>query len=242
MIKGRYAIPTRSIGAGKNKENGLSIIILGGQAGYRMRSYGNKSLLRDKYNKTVIENQTEIFGLYFPHSEIILTTGFEADKVIRNTPKGVRIVENQLFEKTNEVEEARLAVNNAMYDSVLLVFGDIYFNQALMRDFQNKESTILVDDKEEMLANDVGVRIVDNYATIFSYGILTPRWTKIVYLTGKEFKIFKQFVSDRNNANLFLFEALNFVLDKNGQLKTQKTHYSHEIIHLDTSEEVQKIK
>jgi len=242
MVKNRFTAPTFPDGIGKDNKNELSIIILAAQAPYKMKQYGPQPLLRDKYNRSILENQVEIFKLHYPYSEIILVAGYEVDKIVKNKPKCVRVVENQLYESTNEVEEARLGLNNSTSDNVLLVFGDIYFSENLIRDLPTKESTIIVDKNEAMLADDVGVTIVDNYATILSYAIPTPKWTKIALIRDKELKLLKQFVNDRNNNKMYLFEGLNYVLNKNGKIKSFKTNYSHEVIHIQNTKELEKIQ
>src|SRR6266480_1865662 len=110
-LRTRSVAPTRPNGIiGRNE--GLSVIILSASAGYRMRSYGPKCLLKDKYGLTLLENQTQIIRQNYSNSEIIVVGGFEIDKVYRNKPQNVHLVESSNFEQTNEVEEARLGIMN----------------------------------------------------------------------------------------------------------------------------------
>jgi hypothetical protein len=237
--KHKFMVPIKPKGLEKD---GLSIIILSGSPGYRMRSYGPRCLLKDKYGVTILQNQTNSFTIFKPKAEIILVSGFELDKVVKNKPAGVRIVENQLYEDTNEVEEARLGINNALYDNILLTFGDIYFNDFLIRDLALKESTLVVDQKNSMLSDDVGVTVVDEYATIMSFAIRHPKWCRFAFFTGRELKLLKAFISDRNNNKLYLFEALNFIMEKGGKFKAFYTKPVHNVIHVDSAKGLEKIQ
>ena len=237
----RFITYTRAYGPNKDK-NGVSIIILSASPGHRMRSFGNKCLLQDKHGLTLIENQTQIFKHTIPNSEIILTSGFESDRVYKNKPIGIRIVECTHYDKVNEIEEVRLAIINSTYDNVLITFGDLYFHAPFISGFKFEESAVIVDRDERMLPDDVGVTVVDGHATIFSLSLLKPKWCKTVFLKDKELRLFKSFIFDTNNSKLYLFESLNYILDKGGELKTHYSHSKSNLIHIDNSKELEKIQ
>jgi hypothetical protein len=239
-INNRFVAPTRPNGPGKDKQ-GISIIVLSASPGHKMRSFGNKCLLKDKHEVSLIENQTKIFNQIFSKCEIILVSGFECEKVYKNKPKCVRIVECTNYEDVNEVEEARLGLLNAMYDSVLITFGDMFFMSPFIN-IELSEPLVIADKEERMLADDAGLTIVDNYATIFSLSLSKPKWCKTVYLEGRELRLFKQFVFDKSNAKLYLFEALNYIIDKGGELLTKFTNASGNVIHVDSSKELERLQ
>lgn len=236
--KQRFIAPTKS----PLYKNGLSVIILSSSPNYRMKSYGPQSLWKDKYGTTILNNQVEIIRMCHQQSEVIFVGGFEIDKIIKNKPLGLRVVENQLYEETNEVEEIRLGLNNALYERVLLLFGDLYFNYDLIKDFQLKKSSLVVDQQKQMLSDDIGVTIVDNKATILSFGVDDAKWCRIAYLQDKELKLLKNFVNDRDNRKLFLYEAINHILDKNGNLDVKYTNNNHEVIHINSTKQLDKLK
>jgi len=214
--RNRFIVPTRQLGAGKDS-NGLSVIIMAGSIGYRMKSFGPKSLLKMPDGATLIQKQIETIQLVFPNAEIILSVGFRADKVIRYIPRGLRVVENQLYETTNYVEEARLGINNAIHDNILLITGDLLFDTTAIDGINFNGSAILIDNHNNLPPNEVGVTIVDNIITILAYGI-SNLWGQIVFLTGKELKLFRHLISQPDKARLYIFEVLNQILEQNGKL------------------------
>lgn len=238
LTRNRFSVPTRP----KAQKEGMSIIILSASPGYRMKSYGPKCLLKDKHGITILQNQTEIFRLYFPQSEIILVSGFGTDKIIKNKPTIVRVVENQLYEDTNEVEESRLGLNNALNNNILITYGDMYFSESAIKTLSTNESFIVCDSNDIMLSDDVGVTVVDNYATIMSFGIEKPKWCRVAFFLNKELKLLRNFVSEESNKKLYLFEAINFILNNGGKFKVIKTQPNHEIIHVDSARELERIR
>ena len=77
------------------KSQKYSIIIPSAGMGKRMRSYGPKSLIKITPEKNIVENQIEIINDNFTNHEIILVCGFEADKLMNNTPKNLIKIENE---------------------------------------------------------------------------------------------------------------------------------------------------
>ena len=110
----------------RNGKNTTAVILSAG-VGYRMKSYGPKCLLKTDLGKSILEHQIETVSLCLPKSDIIVVLGFECDKAIKVLDKRSRVVENQLYEETNTAESLRLALNNGVRDSVLIMHGDLKF-------------------------------------------------------------------------------------------------------------------
>lgn len=211
----RFITTIRKTGAGKDKDKKLSIILLNSTPGYRMKSIGPKCLLKISDNVSILDSQIEVLKKCYPNSEIIITLGFEADKIIKkNSSKGVRYVENQLYETTNLVEELRLALNNCETSDVLIVYGDLIFNTTAVDNITKDGSCMVCAEKNNFEGDEVGVTIVDGMITILSYGI-NPKWSHIMYLTGNELSSFKNLCNDREKSRMYPFELVNILLSKN---------------------------
>lgn len=200
------------------KDNKLSIIILSSLPIYKKRSNGPKSLFKLNHSETYLHYQLKNLNNITIEHEIVLTVGFCADKIIKQKPNNVRIVENQLYETTNDFEELRLAFNNINTDRVLIIGGDSIFNTATINNIVNSASSSILTSNILENEKDIGVTVVDDKATILSYDLI-PKWENITYLTGKELKLMKYICSDRDKNKLYMFEGLNYVLDKGGSIK-----------------------
>jgi len=209
----RFLTTIKKSGAGKDRERKLSVILLNGSPGYRMRSYGPQCLFKINNNITVLDNQIGIIKECYPNSEIIITLGFDAERVIKRGIKGVRYIENQLFETTNIIEEIRLALNNCETEDVLIIYGDIIFDKNAIDNITKYGSCIVCTGKSNINKDDIGATIIDGKLTQLSYG-LEPKWGYIFYLTGNELGVFRNICSNKEQSMIYPFEAINMTLDR----------------------------
>jgi len=225
-----HIVPIRRTNVDKDD---ITVIILAANIGYGMKSYGPKSLLHVNSQETLIEYQINLIQTCFPKADILLVVGFLADKIIRKRPDGVRIIENQLFETSNETEQIRLALNCTLTNNVLIIKDDIIFNRDTLYSISQGQSCLIYDSQHQIDSSNIGVTIVDSKATIFSYDIPT-KWCHIVYLTGKELKIVKGLCYPRERSRMYFFEILNMMLERIGAIKAIEPT-NMEIVKIDTS-------
>lgn len=185
----------------------LSIIILASSYIKRMKAHGPPSLFKDLAGKTILEHQIQILKKRFPNADITVVSGLWADKLASIKTNEFRIIENQLFESTNEIEDLRLAINNISNNNVLILTGDLYFNHATFSEIPN-QSFIMYDNKHQLENVDIGMTIVDKNATILSFD-LHNKWVGIIYIHSLFFDKFKTLCLDRTKNRLFLFEIIN---------------------------------
>ncbi len=235
LNKTRYMAPSKKMESDKK-----TIVIIASNPGYRMKSFGPKCLLKDKKGVSILEHQISTLKTFYTDSDIIVVGGFECDKIARLKPSYVRIVENQLYENLGDVEDIRLAINNMVGTNLTVIYGDIFFSQNVLNYFRD-DSRILVDNSERMLPTDVGCTVVNNELTIMSLSLDDNKWAKMLAVTGKEFKLLKQFVNDRDNGKLFLFEAINYICEKGGKIHAERISPSHKLIHVDSPKELELI-
>jgi choline kinase len=218
----------------------LTVIILAANIGYGMKSYGPKTLLAVNEKETILEYQISLVRSCFPKADIILVVGFLADKIIRKCPPGIRVVENQLFENTNEATQLRLALNCAMTDSILVIKDDIIFNNDTLTEISKGQSCLIYDSKHQLDEENIGVNVVDGKATAFAYG-LPNKWCHIAYLTSKELKAVKALCNNKDNCKLYLFEILKLLLDRTDGIRAIEPT-NMEIIKIDNSRDLDKLK
>lgn len=236
--KNRFTRKIKSIGGGKDSD--LSVIIIGSKANHKMKSYGPPSLIKDKNNQSILEVQLQSLQSEFSKVEIILVGGFDFDKLLKFKSEKLRLVENQQYHLSNDIEDLRLGINNSIYENILVLYSDIYISNGVLSDI-TKKSTLVIDKNNRLTENDAGVTIVDNHPTILSIGIGNPKWTKIAYFTEKENKLLRQFIANRDNGKLFLWEAINFILDKRGEFDIKFVEKNDVLVHVENNTELGKI-
>ena len=192
--------------------NPIDVVLLNAHTGTRMKSYGSRALLKFDYGP-LYQIQRDVVHNAYSKPNIIMSTGFEADKIIKILDNTIPIVENQLYSNTNEVEEVRLAMNLTTEDNVLLIDGSILFNDHTIKHLDRSGIVVSPDLNSE----GVGVTLNKGKVSRLSYG-LEYKWCHILYLIGKELQLFKKIIRNRELSNLFLHEVINMMVDSGGNI------------------------
>tara|TARA_Y100000592_G_scaffold36672_1_gene58113 strand:+ start:7351 stop:8079 length:729 start_codon:yes stop_codon:yes gene_type:complete len=193
----------------KNNEQDMAVVILSAGVGSRIKSNEPRSLIKIG-SKTLIEHQINTIKNSLEFSEIIGVFGYSVDKIIKKIGNKIRIVENQIYENTNNSESLRLAVNNTNKKSIMFFHGDLYFAKSPFGNLNFKKSFLLIDNKGMMKNKEIGVTIHNNKATMLSYGLPT-KWCQIAFITGKELKILNNILIKLQGSQkkLLSFEIIN---------------------------------
>ncbi len=201
------------------KSQRYSIIIPSAGMGKRMRSYGPKSLIKVTPDKNIIDNQIEIINKNFSNHEVILVCGFEADKLMNNTPDNIVKIENENYEKTNVVRSIGLGLRAATSDKVLIIYGDLVFNEETIRNLKPESSSLVVDSSSTMKDDEVGCNISNHHVEQMLPDI-DNKWAQIAYLIDDELEMFKKISWNRDKSHYFGFEAMNEIIEKGGKFKS----------------------
>lgn len=231
--------PVRNIQQIKSnkKTTKFSVIIPAASEGNRMRSFGSRSLL-DINNQTLLEYQNNIIKDQYPNSDVIVITGFDSDRVMNKAPKGIIKIENERYKETNVLRSIGIGLRAAVHDHVLIVYGDLVFNNETFN-FPIDHSCILYDKSSLMGHSQVGCTINNNELENMFYNIGQP-WAQIIYLTGKELKLFRTIAFDKNKEKCFGFEACNEVVTKGGSFLCHSPK-GMKIADIDSSKDLERI-
>ena len=218
------------------KKQKYTIIIPSAGQGQRMKSYGPKSLIKIN-GKTILEHQLERIQSTFIQHEIILVTGFEAERFARHTKgKKIKVIHNKHYEDTNVVHSIGLGLIAAKTKNVLVLYGDLVFNKEAITLPLWKESLISIDPSNYMKKDEVGCIVQQNLLVNMMYG-LPNKWGQMMFLTGNELNLFKSIVTTQNCSRWFGFEMINEIMKEGGKFRayTPKNALS---IDVDTSKDI----
>tara|TARA_R100000005_G_C4996897_1_gene203680 strand:+ start:1748 stop:2449 length:702 start_codon:yes stop_codon:yes gene_type:complete len=217
----------------------ITVIIPAAGTGRRMKTYGPKPMINIG-KKTILQRQIDIIKQYFKSVRFIIVTGFESDKLIQNSPKDFIKLENELYKETNVARSVSIALNAVESDRVLVLMGDLVFSKEAigMLDYNSSCTSASIDSHREA---EVGCIISKNGVLLNMMYDLELKWNQIVYLQGKELKLFKEACTKRRNRKLFLFEIMNKVIDKGGKIKCI-INDKIKVIDVDNSKDLLKIK
>jgi len=221
-----------------NRPNEIDIIIPAAGLGRRMKSYGPKSLIKIADNETILSRQLKILKATIPNSNIILVCGFEANRLMNKSPDDIIKIENERYQETNVARSIGMGLRASSKD-VLVVHGDLIFNQACIEELNlNRSSTVIGTDI--MGKGEVGCVHNNNRLESMMFD-LEPRWSQITFFTGRELASLKKICWNRENDLLFGFEVINKIISAGGKIKTV-TAKNAKVIDIDMSKDILKVK
>ena len=196
----------------KEADMGTTVVLLAGNLGYRMTTFGPQCLQKLSNGDFLLDHQVKTIKECLPRSEIIITCRDYIQKMVRHKPDGVRLVESKL-EDTNEVEEIRLAINNCTTDNMLFIQSDTFFEKNVLKGLDFSRSFVIFETKGMMRHDSVGVTVVNSKATIMSYAV-DKKWGRIFNINKTAKKSLNNFCRNDAHKKMYAHEALNYVMDK----------------------------
>lgn len=201
-----------------NLREKYTIIIPAAGKGRRMNTYGTKSLIKLANGKNILQQQLHCIGNNFRFYEVIVVSGFEANRIKFHSPSHVKHITNEDYDNNNVAHSISLGLTLATTNKVLIIYGDLVFNTYTLKNAFDKESGIVVDTAGHMKREEVGLLSRKNFLMHMSYGLNT-KWAQIVYLTGKELELFTALAKHPHNKQKFGFELINDTIAMGGLFK-----------------------
>lgn len=231
-----YSKSVTTIRKHKDSEN-VGFAILSAGVGSRIKTYEPRSLIKIK-DKSLIDHQVNAIESKFKDPEIIGVFGPNMPKIVKNIGRNVRIVENQLYETTNNSESLRLALNNSVKNSLMFIHGDILIDETFFNSLNFNRSFVVYEDRGMMDEKEVGLTIMKNKATILSYG-LEEKWCQAAFFKGKEIKILRNIFNTftKQDKKMLTFEVINKIIDSGGTFQAQKLEKS-KILEIDCIKDI----
>lgn len=221
----------------KRVNEGLTVIILAAGMGRRMKQYGPKSLLKYQ-GKTILEWQIETINSIYKNTDIILCSGFKANRLEKVTPDYVRLVENSNYESTNTIESLRLALNVSKPSNLLVLHGDLLFNSAAISFPSMKESIICIEKSGGIDSDEIGCVIQDNHITNLDFG-LKDIWGQINFIHRSGYDDLK-YICRSCKKNLSLYEVMNRMINKGHSFKAHQNK-DMKILEIDNAKDLSEI-
>jgi len=184
-----------------------------------MKSHGPIPLLK-MGKTTLLEKQINIIKSCFLNYEIIICTGFKAEKlnffINKNIKENVRIVENQIHNNTNCCESVRLCLNNTRNSSIFIQRADTLFYSENYLSIDYKENSIMTQDSHGISKFETSS--IENNRNLQSLclGLKNNFWVENLYLNDRiSINNFSNIISSVDFKTKFLFEAINDFCEKN---------------------------
>ena len=201
-----------------------------------MVSYGPRSLI--KLGQTnVIEHQLTILHKIFNDPQIIIVVGYDANRIMNNTPDDIVKIENENYETTNVVRSIGMGLRACVNPSVLVLYGDLVFNEEALRWSYDKSSIVLTEGNDK---ESVGCITDNGYVSRLAFGLANP-WAQIMFVMGKELRLLKKAAWNPEKYQLYGFEAINDIIDGGGKFLAHSPP-NMKIVDIDSSRDIELAK
>ena len=219
----------------------ISVVIPAAGYGSRMKSHGPKALVKIKDDLTIIDNQLKFIYKYFNKPEVIITSGFDSEKLEQAMKhrRNVKVINNEDWESTNVVRSIALGVEEATHDNILVVYGDLVFNAWTLRVPIGPYSLVVNDRYGLMKSDEVGCAVDNNVLQNMMFG-LPNKWAQIAYFTGKESQMLRKALKNPNYYSYFGFEIINIITNSGG-IFAVNSNPRMKITDIDSSRDMEKI-
>lgn len=221
-------------------ENGPAIVIPAAGMGRRMKTAGPKCLVKCHKGEPLILRQIRLCREVFADPYIVVVLGYEAERIQKILPSGIHVVINAQFENTNVAHSLRLGMSACPpWLPLLILYGDLVFNKALLKGVNLKASSILVDQQSEREA-EVGVTVVNGKVTYFSYG-LPLKWSQVATLMPNELDKFSGIMSHSGRHRHYGYEILNEIVEGGGHFLAN-TPKNMKLVEIDCAKDIDLAK
>ncbi len=199
-----------------------TVLIPAAGMGHRMKCYGPKSLIKITPKLTIFQHQLNIIKKTLRNKpNIILVTGFHANKVMNNIPDDIVKLENENYENTNVTRSIGIGLRAITTNHVIIIYGDLIFNKYALQFPIDDKSRLIIDSSNTMTKDEVGCVIHNKIIEHVGYD-LDNKWAQILYLTGKELRLAQTLCWNPNFYRYFGFEMINEIIKRGGEFKIFK--------------------
>ena len=214
-MKNRYTVPAKKI----NKTNSklLEIVIFAAGASERMGRLGDKQLIVLPNGKTLLNHQIEILSKLYNPCDIFVVVGHNHQKIIDSVNHNVRFVINEKYNETNITHSMYLTGSLLKSKSLLVVYGDIYFDHLLYKEIRNviNEQSTIFTSQTGMHKETVCVRRNKNdNLSYICYDLKDcPSWSNMIYVLDDDWEIMQNLCIEPKQHNKLFFEIINGMVD-----------------------------
>lgn len=208
------------------------VALLGATRGTRMGNYGAKFNMVLPNNQTLLQHQIDVINRSWGPSEIMISVGYDAERVISKKPQNSRIIENNRWQETGEVEELRLILNACEPEHLIIFVGDVYASSTNFGTIPITESWSL-----SLLGSDIGqigVKEENGCIDLFSFSF-NSKFLGILNFCKNELVGLRKLIN-RERSKFALWELIE-EYSKLNKLKNIELN-SHKILKISTAKDL----
>jgi hypothetical protein len=202
-----------------------SIIYLNAFPDKKIKSLGNKGLIKLSHNKCLIDYNLHLLNKYYSNSEIIIVGGFESKKLFKylnhsnafiKSKNNILYTEHNPDDRWSVGKSISTALINNSAESATIYSSSLFIDPKVL-DQTRKQSSSFVLCKSGK--NDSVGCITNNDCIAQCFYGLENTIYDFIYLDKNAFEFLKTYIKYKNIDKLYLFEVINLCIDNGIQIK-----------------------
>lgn len=223
-------------------KNNYSIILLNALPDKKIKSLGNKYLIKINKNTNIIDHQVKILCSIFSNPEIIIVSGFDGKRLLKYINnnieyQNIKYVEHEVHDQTNIGTSIRCGFDEASNKNIWMVNSNILLNSNITNMvFNNKNRSFVLVNKSN---GDIGY-ISDKNILLNCYYDLPHCIMDSLFINKQDYHAFQN-ICHSNIEKLYFFEVLNLCTQANINLSILDINVK--IVNtIDSSNNIEKLK
>lgn len=198
-----------------------SIILLNAFPDKKIKSLGNKYLLKINSNEYLIDYKIKLLKNLYNNPEIILIGGFDSKKLYKHIIKhysNIIYISHDFSSKYNIGKSILHGVERVTGESCFILNSNIIINKDIKQILDINSSGVLTQKNNKSMS--VGCITNDGRVVNCYYGLSNQLYDAL-YIHKKDMSIFKKIINNTANIEkLFLFEIINLCIENNIIIKS----------------------
>lgn len=223
--------------------NNHSVILLNALPDKKIKSLGNKCLIKISKNYNILDYQIKIINKIFNNPEIIIVGGFDTKKLkkyIDNNyiSKNIKYIDHNIDNLTNIGTSVKNAISHVSNNNYFIINSSILFHKDIISTIKkNKSKSFIMVSKNK---NSIGCTIDLNNKLINCYYDLPNYLIDVLHVSHSDRDSFLT-LCQKNIDKLYFFEIINLCIDNNIQIDVLNIPQKN-ILTIDSVQSIEKIK
>lgn len=208
-----------------------SVILLNAFPDKKIKSIGNKALIKISKDSLLIDYHIKFFNKIFDKPQIIIVGGFESKKLEKYisskfSTSNIVYIEHDISETLNIGKSISEAIKHVNHNNILVANCGTLINMSVSSILSSTRNSYIVSSNDDQ--SKIGC-ILDNEYIINCFYDLPNTIHDFLYLDEKGSFILKEITADNNIDKLYLFEIINMCVHSGcqiGLLDINKKHIS----------------
>jgi hypothetical protein len=128
------------------------------------------------------------------------------------------VLKIEIPQQCNDSFLLNLGLSKCFRDHIIVLDGAYLYNSEVLGKLGKLGNSALLINKNKLIKTPIGIRQHKGKVLQLGYGAYN-RFGRLMYLTGKELRLIREVVSKPEKKRIFLFEAINQVIEQGGEFK-----------------------